>query len=159
MSTLDKKIVKLIKKNISISIAESCTGGLIASSITKINGASKIFSCGIVSYSNDTKVKYLSVSKKTLRKFGAVSSNVATEMLDGLYKKEKTKITISTTGIAGPNGGSKKKPVGLVYIGIRVGKKVVVNEHNFKNKGRISIQKQTVKKTLNLLVQMIKRDN
>jgi len=142
MSTLDKKIFKLIKRNISISIAESCTGGLIASSITKINGASKIFSCGIVSYSNDTKVKYLSVSKKTLRKFGAVSSNVANEMLDGLYKKEKTKITISTTGIAGPNGGSKKKPVGLVYIGIKFKNKNYIYKNLFKGT-RFEIQKKT----------------
>jgi len=142
MSTLDKKIFKLIKRNISISIAESCTGGLIASSITKINGASKIFSCGIVSYSNDTKVKYLSVSKKTLRKFGAVSSNVANEMLDGLYKKEKTKITISTTGIAGPNGGSKKKPVGLVYIGIKFKNKNYIYKNLFKG-SRFEIQKKT----------------
>ena len=142
MSTLDKKIFKLIKRNISISIAESCTGGLIASSITKINGASKIFSCGIVSYSNDTKVKYLSVSKKTLRKFGAVSSNVATEMLDGLYKREKTKITISTTGIAGPNGGSKKKPVGLVYIGIKFKNKNYIYKNLFKGT-RFEIQKKT----------------
>lgn len=142
MSTLDKKIFKLIKRNISISIAESCTGGLIASSITKIDGASKIFSCGIVSYSNDTKVKYLSVSKKTLRKFGAVSSNVANEMLDGLYKKEKTKITISTTGIAGPNGGSKKKPVGLVYIGIKFKNKNYIYKNLFKG-SRFEIQKKT----------------
>ena len=142
MSTLDKRIYKLIKKNISISIAESCTGGLIASSITKIDGASKIFSCGIVSYSNDTKVKYLSVSKKTLRKFGAVSSNVANEMLDGLYKKEKTKITISTTGIAGPNGGSKKKPVGLVYIGIKFKNKNYIYKNLFKGT-RFEIQKKT----------------
>ena len=142
MSTLDKKIFKLIKRNISISIAESCTGGLIASSITKINGASKIFSCGIVSYSNDTKVRYLSVSKKTLRKFGAVSSNVATEMVNGLFKKEKTKITISTTGIAGPNGGSKKKPVGLVYIGIKFKNKNYIYKNLFKG-SRFEIQKKT----------------
>ena len=142
MSTIEKKILKLIKKNLSISIAESCTGGLIASSITKIDGASKIFSCGIVSYSNDTKVRYLSVSKKTLRKFGAVSSNVATEMVNGLFKKEKTKITISTTGIAGPNGGSKKKPVGLVYIGIKFKKKNYIYKNIFKG-SRFEIQKKT----------------
>tara|TARA_B100000989_G_scaffold30091_1_gene19224 strand:+ start:398 stop:862 length:465 start_codon:yes stop_codon:yes gene_type:complete len=142
MSTIDRKILKLIKKNLSISIAESCTGGLIASSITKIDGASKIFSCGIVSYSNDTKVRYLSVSKKTLRKFGAVSSNVATEMVNGLFKKEKTKITISTTGIAGPNGGSKKKPVGLVYIGIKFKKKNYIYKNIFKG-SRFEIQKKT----------------
>ena len=107
MSLVDKIIIRLIKKNISVSIAESCTGGLISSSITKISGASKIFSCGIISYSNNSKFKYLSVSKKTLNKFGSVSSNVAEEMVDGLYKIEKAKITISTTGIAGPMVGVK----------------------------------------------------
>ncbi len=142
MSTVDIIILKLIKKNLSISIAESCTGGLIASSITKINGASKIFSCGIISYSNNTKVKYLSVSKKTLNKFGAVSSNVACEMVDGLYKKERTKITVSTTGIAGPNGGSKKKPVGLVYVGLKFKNKNYIYKNLFKG-SRLGIQKKT----------------
>ena len=119
MSLHNKIIKKLIKNNISISVAESCTGGLIASSIVKNDGVSKIFTCGIVCYSNKAKVKYLSISKKILNKFGAVSSTIAEEMLNNLYKKEKTKITISTTGIAGPNGGTKTKPVGLVYIGIK----------------------------------------
>ena len=142
MSTVDIIILKLIKKNLSISIAESCTGGLIASSITKINGASKIFSCGIISYSNNTKVKYLSVSKKTLNKFGAVSSNVAEEMVDGLYKIEKAKITISTTGIAGPNGGSKDKPVGLVYIGLKFKNKNYIYKKIFIG-SRIDVQRKT----------------
>ena len=142
MSTVDIIILKLIKKNLSISIAESCTGGLIASSITKINGASKIFSCGIISYSNNTKVKYLSVSKKTLNKFGAVSSNVACEMVDGLYKKERTKITVSTTGIAGPNGGSKKKPVGLVYVGLKFKNKNYIYKKFFTG-SRLDVQKKT----------------
>ena len=142
MSTVDLIILKLIKKNLSISIAESCTGGMIASSITKIDGASKIFSCGIVSYSDNTKVKYLSVSKKTLNKFGAVSSHVACEMIDGLYKKENTKITISTTGIAGPNGGSKKKPVGLVYVGLKFKNKNYIYKNLFKG-SRLGIQKKT----------------
>ncbi len=116
-------INKLIKKNISISVAESCTGGLIANSITKFSGISKIFSCGIISYSNKTKIKYLGVSKKNLSNFGAVSKEIAEDMINGLYKNEKTRICISTTGIAGPNGGTKSKPVGLVYIGIKFNKK------------------------------------
>ena len=142
MSLVDKIILRLIKKNISISIAESCTGGLISSSITKIKGASEIFSCGIVSYSNNSKIKYLSVSKKTLNQFGSVSSNVAKEMINGLYNIEKAKITISTTGIAGPNGGSKNKPVGLVYIGLKFKNKNYIFKKIFKG-SRIDIQKKT----------------
>ena len=149
-------IKKLIKKNISISVAESCTGGLISNTIVKQDGVSNIFSFGLVCYSNVSKIKYLSVSKKTLDKFGAVSSNVAEEMINNLYKKEKTKITVSTTGIAGPKGGTRTKPVGLVYIGIKTGKKIVINKCNFKNKGRAYIQKQAVKKSLNLLFKLIK---
>tara|TARA_B100000989_G_scaffold285308_1_gene252884 strand:- start:415 stop:879 length:465 start_codon:yes stop_codon:yes gene_type:complete len=142
MSLVDKIILTLIKKNISISIAESCTGGLISSSITKINGASKIFSCGIISYSNISKFKYLSVSKRTLNKFGAVSSNVATEMIDGLYNMEKSQITISTTGIAGPNGGTKNKPVGLVYVGLKFKNKNYIYKKLFTG-SREDIQKKT----------------
>tara|TARA_B100001057_G_scaffold467642_1_gene525988 strand:+ start:2359 stop:2823 length:465 start_codon:yes stop_codon:yes gene_type:complete len=142
MSIIDKIISRLIKKKLSISIAESCTGGLIASNITKINGASKIFSYGIISYSNKSKIKYLSVSRKTLNKYGAVSSNVALEMINGLYKKEKTIITISTTGIAGPNGGTKEKPVGLVYIGIKIRKKNYIFKKIYKGK-RLDIQRKT----------------
>ncbi len=142
MSLVDKIILTLIKKNISISIAESCTGGLISSSITKINGASKIFSCGIISYSNISKFKYLSVSKKTLNKFGAVSSNVATEMIDGLYNMEKSQITISTTGIAGPNGGTINKPVGLVYVGLKFKNKNYIYKKLFTG-SRKDIQKKT----------------
>ena len=142
MSLVDKIILRLIKKNISISIAESCTGGLISSSITKINGASKIFSYGIISYSNNSKFKYLSVSKKTLNKFGAVSSNVAEEMVNSLYKIEKAKITISTTGIAGPYGGSKDKPVGLVYIGLKFKNKNYIYKKIFLG-SRIDVQRKT----------------
>ena len=106
MPIIKKVIDKLIKKNISISVAESCTGGLIANTITKYSGVSKIFSYGIICYSNEAKSKYLSVSKSNLSKFGAVSKEVAEDMINGLYKNEKTKICISTTGIAGPNGGT-----------------------------------------------------
>lgn len=154
MSLQNKIIKKLIKNNISISVAESCTGGLIASSIVKNDGVSKIFTCGIVCYSNKAKIKYLSISKKILNKFGAVSSTIAEEMLNNLYKKEKTKITISTTGIAGPNGGTKTKPVGLVYIGIKYNKKNFIYKKEFKG-SRLEIQRKSkdfVFKKINLLV-------
>ncbi len=142
MSTVSQIILKLIKKNISISIAESCTGGLIAHSITKNEGVSKIFSGGIICYSNKSKIKYLSVSKKTLLKYGSVSSNVANEMINGLYKNEKTKICVSTTGIAGPKGGSKFKPVGLVFIGIKFKKNNLIYKKIYKG-NRTDIQRKT----------------
>ena len=142
MYSSSKVINKLINKNITISVAESCSGGLISNTIVKHSGASKIFSLGIVCYSNAAKIKYLAISKKTLDKFGAVSPNVAEEMIDNLYKKEKTKITISTTGIAGPKGGTKLKPVGLVYIGIKFNKNKMVFMKNFSG-SRLSIQRKT----------------
>ena len=137
-----KIIKKLIDKNISISVAESCTGGLISNNLVKHNGASKIFSFGIVCYSNKSKIKYLSISKKILDKYGAVSSNVAEEMINNLYKREKTNITISTTGIAGPQGGTKMKPVGLVYIGIKFMNKKYIHKKKFKGT-RLEIQRKT----------------
>ena len=142
MPIIKKVIDKLIKKNISISVAESCTGGLITNTITKYSGVSKIFSYGIISYSNKAKSKYLSVSKSNLSKFGAVSKEVAEDMINGLYENEKTKICISTTGIAGPNGGTKLKPVGLVYIGIRVNKNNYIFKKIYKG-NRLYIQRKT----------------
>ena len=142
MSSSSKVINQLIKKNISISVAESCSGGLISNTIVKQNGVSKIFSYGLVCYSNRSKIKYLSVSKKTLDKFGAVSSYIAEEMINNLYLKEKTAITISTTGIAGPRGGTKKKPVGLVYIGIKFKNKNLIFKRKFTG-DRLSVQRKT----------------
>ena len=151
MYSSSKVINKLIKKNITISVVESCTGGLISSTLVKNDGVSKIFSSGLICYSNLSKIKYLSVSKKTLSKFGAVSSNIAEEMINKLYNKEKTIITISTTGIAGPKGGTKTKPVGLVYIGIKKKKIIKINRYVFKNLGRKYIQKATVNRALKLI--------
>tara|TARA_Y100000768_G_C23602932_1_gene506898 strand:- start:79 stop:543 length:465 start_codon:yes stop_codon:yes gene_type:complete len=142
MYSSSKIINKLINNNITISVAESCSGGLISNTIVKHSGVSKIFSLGLICYSNAAKVKYLNVSKKTLNKFGAVSSNVAEEMIDNLYKKEKTKITVSTTGVAGPNGGTKLKPVGLVYIGIKFNNKNMIFKRNFTG-NRLAIQRKT----------------
>ncbi len=142
MPLSDKVVKKLLQKKISLSIAESCTGGLIANTITKYSGVSKIFSYGIISYSNEAKTKYLSVSKTNLSKFGAVSKEVAEDMINGLYENEKTKICISTTGIAGPKGGTKLKPVGLVYIGIKVNKNNYIFKKIYKGK-RLDIQRKT----------------
>ena len=132
---------------------------MLSNSITSVSGSSKIFTMGLVTYSNQAKTSILKVPQKIIKKYGAVSVQCCLAMVNNLSKISKSKICVSITGIAGPKGGSKQKPVGLVYIGIRVGKKVVVNKCNFKNKGRIFIQKQTVKKTLNLLGQLIRQDS
>ena len=142
MPIIKKIIHKLIKKNISISVAESCTGGLITNTITKYSGVSKIFSYGIIAYSNKAKSKYLSVSKTNLSKFGAVSKEVAEDMINGLYNNERTQICISTTGIAGPNGGTKLKPVGLVYIGIKINNNNYIFKKIYRGK-RLDIQRKT----------------
>ena len=154
---LNQKVVTLLKKNkLNISFAESCTGGLLSSAITSVNGSSKVFSMGLITYSNQAKVKLLRVNKRIIEKYGAVSIQCCLAMVNNLSKISKSKICVSITGIAGPKGGSKKKPVGLVLIGIKIGKKVIVNKCNFKNKGRLFIQKQAVKKSLKLLLQLIK---
>jgi len=155
--SLNKKIVSLLKrKRLKLSITESCTGGMLSSSVTSVSGSSKIFTMGLVTYSNQAKTAILKVPQKIIKKYGAVSVQCCVAMVNNLSKISKSKVCVSITGIAGPKGGSKQKPVGLVYIGIRIGKKVVVNKCNFKNNGRIFIQKQTVKKSLNLLLKLIK---
>ena len=153
MNTFTKKIVNnLIKKRLTISVAESCTGGFLSNSFTSIAGSSKIFTLGIVSYSNQSKINVLKVPKKTIEKHGSVSEEVCLTMLKNLNKMSKTNISISITGIAGPSGGTKKKPVGLVYIGIKKGNKTLVKKHLFKNKKRNSIQRNAVNKALNLIL-------
>ena len=155
--SLNQKIVTLLKKKkLTISFAESCTGGLLSSAITSINGSSKVFEMGLVTYSNQAKTSVLKINKKIIRKYGAVSIQCCLAMVNNLSKISSSKICVSITGIAGPNGGSKQKPVGLVYIGVKVGKKIIVNKYNFRNKGRVFVQKQTVKKSLNLLLKLIK---
>ena len=129
---------------------------MLSSSITSISGSSKVFTMGLVTYSNQAKVNILKVPHKIIKKHGAVSVQCCLAMVNNLGKISKSKVCVSITGIAGPKGGSKKKPVGLVYIGIKVGKKILINKCNFKNKGRTFIQKKIVKKTLKLLGQVIK---
>ena len=158
--TLNKRVVSLLKrKKLKIAFAESCSGGLLSSAITSVSGSSKVFTVGIVTYSNQAKIDLLKVPRKIIKKFGAVSVQCCLAMVNNLSKISKSKVCVSITGIAGPKGGSKKKPVGLVYIGIKNVKKVMVYKCNFKNKGRVFIQKQTVKKSLNLLFKLIKQDN
>ena len=150
-----KSLIKLlIKKKVKISVAESCTGGLFASAITSINGASKIFNLGLITYSNQAKIKILKVNKNIIKKYGAVSRECCSAMVKNLSRISKANINVSITGIAGPKGGTKQKPVGLVYIGIKKGDKIQINKCLFKSKKRSSIQKATVKKALDLILRI-----
>ena len=149
-------IRKLIKKNLKISFAESCTGGLLASTVTSVSGASKIFNLGLITYSNQSKIKFLKVNKKIIEKYGAVSHECCSAMVKNLSKISKANINISITGIAGPKGGTKQKPVGLVYIGIKKGNKILINKCLFRSKNRALIQKATVKKALDLILRIAK---
>ena len=157
MKKLSQKIVNLLRrKNLKISFAESCTGGLLSSSITSVSNSSKVFTLGLVTYSNQAKINTLKISKKIIMKHGAVSYETCLLMVKNLNKISKTNISVSITGIAGPKGGTKQKPVGLVYIGLMKGKKILVKKYLFKNKKRNLIQKTTVIKALNLVLSFIK---
>ena len=137
-----KSLIKILaKKKLKISVVESCTGGLLASKITSTSGASKVFNLGFVTYSNQAKIKILKVNKNIIQKYGAVSHECCSMMVNNLSKISKANINVSITGIAGPKGGTKSKPVGLVYIGIKKGNKISVNKCLFKSKKRSSIQK------------------
>ena len=152
MKSLKKK---LNKKKLKISFAESCTGGLLANTITSISGASKVFNMGFITYSNQAKIKILKISKNIIIKYGAVSPECCKAMVVNLSKISKANINVSITGIAGPNGGTKKKPVGLVYIGIKKGNKIIIIKNLFKSKKRKSIQRSTVKKAIKAVNSLI----
>ena len=151
-----KQIVNLlINKKITLSTAESCTGGMLAQVITDVSGASKIFKFGVIVYSNQSKIKYLKVPSIIIKKYGAVSKQCCSSMVNNLSKMSKTGLSIAITGIAGPNGGSKVKPVGLVYIGIKKANKTEIKEFRFKNKNRNNIRINSVKKILKLIKNFI----
>ena len=157
MKKLAQRVVKLLsKRRLKISFAESCTGGLLSSSITSISGSSKIFTIGLVTYSNKAKINILKVPKKIIMKHGAVSYETCLYMVKNLNKISKTNISVSITGVAGPKGGTKLKPIGLVYIGIKKGNKILVKKNFFKNNKRNLIQKATVNKALNLILSFTK---
>ena len=146
-----KSLIRILtKKKLKISFVESCTGGLLASTITSISGASKVFNLGLVTYSNQAKIKVLKVNKNIIKKYGAVSYECCYAMVNNLSKISKANINVSITGIAGPKGGTKQKPVGLVYIGVKRGNKIQINKYLFKSKKRSSIQKATVKKSFRI---------
>ena len=147
---------KLINKKLTISVAESCTGGLLAHNLTKLANSSKYFEMGLTTYSNQAKIKILKVNKKIINKYGAVSYECCYAMVNNLSNISKANINVSITGIAGPKGGTKQKPVGLVYIGVKRGNKIQINKCLFKSKNRSSIQKSTVKKAVNLILRIAK---
>ena len=156
MKKLSKKIINLLKKKrLKIAFAESCTGGMLSSAITSVSGSSKVFTMGLVTYSNQAKLSILKVPKKIIQKHGAVSIQCCLSMVNNLSKISKSRMCVSITGIAGPKGGTKQKPVGLVYIGVKNGKKIVVSKNQFKNKGRSAIQKAAVKKALSLILKQL----
>ncbi len=156
MKKLSKKIINLLKKKrLKIAFAESCTGGMLSSSITSISGSSKVFTMGLVTYSNQSKHNILKVPKKIISKNGSVSLKCCLSMLNNLRKISKSDVSVSITGIAGPKGGTKEKPVGLVYIGIKKGSIIKIKKNLFKNKGRSYIQKATVNKALKLIIEVL----
>ena len=151
-----KNLVKILtKKKLKIAFAESCTGGMLASEITSISGASKVFGVGLVTYSNQAKITVLKVNKSIIQKHGAVSPQCCEAMVRNLSKISKAQINVSITGIAGPNGGTKKKPVGLVYIGVKKNNKILITKNVFKEKSRKAIQKSTIKKTFKIIKSLI----
>ena len=156
MKKISQKLVNLLsKKKFKLSIAESCTGGLFSSSITSISGSSKIFNLGLVTYSNQAKINILKVPKKIIIKNGAVSYETCLSMVKNLNRISKTNISVSITGVAGPKGGTKQKPVGLVYIGVKKGNKTLVKKFLFKNKKRKLIQRATVNQTLKMILNLV----
>ena len=153
MKELSKKVINLLrKKKLKISFAESCTGGMLASSITAIRGSSKIFTLGLITYSNQSKINILKVRRNIIIKHGAVSYETCLSMVKNLSLMSKTHVSVSITGVAGPGGGTKSKPVGLVYIGVKKGKKILIKKYLFKSKKRKVIQRSSVNKALNLVL-------
>ena len=152
---MNSLVKKLTKKKLKISFAESCTGGMLASSVTSVSGASKIFGLGLITYSDQAKIKLLKVNKNIIKKYGAVSYECCLAMVNNLSKISMANINVSVTGIAGPNGGTKHKPVGLVYIGVKKGNKTLIKKNFFKSKKRKLVQKNTVKKAFELVNSLI----
>ena len=155
MAKLEKSLAKILtKKHKTVSVAESCSGGLIANKLTNIPGSSKYFKAGIIAYENRIKIKRLKVSSGLIRKKGAVSKEVAISMAKNIRKIAKTDFGLATTGIAGPSGGSKKKPVGLVYIAASSKTKTICKEFRFKG-NRLAIKNKTASSALRLLKSLV----
>ena len=155
--TLEKAVIDLLVANhLTVSTAESCTGGLVSARLINVPGASEVFKAGYVSYSNKIKRKLIGVKRSSLEKHGAVSSVVAKEMAKGAAMLSKADVVVSVTGIAGPDGGSAEKPVGLVYIGCQVKGETTVKEYHFKG-DRNKIREASVSAALSLMRECILR--
>ena len=151
----EEKIGEILKRRgLKISVAESCTGGLVGSKITDAPGASSYFLGGVIAYSNEIKMDILGVKKETLENFGAVSEECAREMAIGVSNLFKSDVAIATTGIAGPSGGSKDKPVGLVYIAIKIGEELEVRKYVFKGK-RTEIKEKIANRAIQDAINML----
>jgi nicotinamide-nucleotide amidase len=148
---LNKISIVLKKRKLTIATAESCTGGLIAHTLTNISGSSDYFGRGVVSYSKESKTEMLGVSEEILKEYGAVSEQVAKSMAEGIRTRSNVDIGLATTGIAGPTGGTKAKPVGLVYIAISTSKDTKVKRFNFSD-GRLQNKESTCKAALQMLL-------
>ena len=153
--SINKLHKKMVNKKTTISVAESCTGGLLSSKLTKLSGSSKYFKMGLITYSNNAKINILKVNKKLINKYGAVSHECCKSMVENLSKLSRCKINLSITGVAGPKGGTEKKPVGLVYIGIKKGNKLLITKNIFKKNKRSIIQNNTVRRSINLLLKIV----
>ena len=156
MSYLKAKYLSelMLSKQFTIALAESCTGGSLSSSLTSIAGASSYFNCGFITYSNESKVSMLGVDPKTIELFGAVSEKVAFEMAFGAGIKSNSNLSIAVTGIAGPSGGTKEKPVGTVYIGIKYNKKTIINKNLYSGSRKL-IQNKTIKDIFKIIDNLI----
>jgi len=153
---LEEEVVSLLQKNnFTISFAESCTGGLLASTIINVPGASSVINESHITYSNEAKTKYLHVSEQLLTSYGAVSKEVAKQMSLGLKELSHADINVGVTGLAGPDGGTKTKPVGLVYIACCSKENIVVKEFRFGNQSRQDIRKNSVKEALKIIKEVL----
>ena len=156
MSLTQLLVKKLKKKKKTISVAESCTGGLLSSNITSIPNVSKIFLLGLITYSNNSKIKLLKIPKEVIKKYGSVSKQTCIKMVKNLNKITKSDISISITGIAGPGGGTREKPVGLAYIGIINKNKIICKKILIRKKNRNQIQKEITRKAINFTLNLLK---
>lgn len=156
---IEEKVFKLLKaKNYKIATAESCTGGLLAGKLINVSGASDIFDMGFVTYANSAKEELLGVKSETLNSFGAVSEQVTAQMAEGARKKAGANVGLSTSGVAGPTGGTAEKPVGMVCFGISINGKIFTFTHLFKNVSREYIRKSSVNFILKKLAKLLEND-
>ena len=154
ISMVEKLVQALAEMGLTVSTAESCTGGMVASTIIDVPGASDVYNEGFITYSNDAKMKYLNVAEETLEVYGAVSEETVREMALGCRRATGSNVAVVTSGVAGPGGGTVEKPVGLVYIGCAY--KDIVEVNNYKFEGdRTSIRKQATQEAINMVLEMI----